>query len=498
MNQITFATLIVSALTSLVLIAGLYIWVGLALSAIFRKTGEESWKGWVPFLNVAILLQLGGFGWWWVLLLIIPGGGVAVYVVMIIACHHVGVRFGYGGGMTVLAALLFPVWASVVAWGSNRWVPAREAAPRGPGPVRTAAPAAPAALAMSWLPSPGTAAPAPAAPATASFAATPPRPAAAPAPAAAPVAPPASAGPASAPRLSAWAAASAAAASAPAAAAPAASAQAAAAPAASAQAASAQAEDDDGMAELRMRHRAPFTGTVQVIPEPADDAPAGPHRGEADPSAHVGNAVPRPSAPIADVPAAPTPAPRPDPWAPPAAAAPATPAQVRSYDPTGFSDTSGEVSAVAGAPSLGAPMSARSSVSALRQAPEFPEPDETFDETIIAVRKRTPWMLVPPLGAPISILQDVLILGRRPSSDPDFPSAQLISIVDDTRTVSKTHARIELKDGTWVITDLDSTNGVVIIDDDGSEIEAEPHRPLPIIEAFLLGDAELRFIRDGA
>jgi hypothetical protein len=239
--------------------------------------------------------------------------------------------------------------------------------------------------------------------------------------------------------------------------------------------------------------RSSFSGPVQIVPDGTDDSQVGPRRGVADDddldvSSGVGEA------PIREVPAWHRPEPAANPWAPPAAATP--PAQLRPYDPNAFSDTSGEVSAVAGAPSLGSPMSARSSVSALRRAPELPDPEDAFDETIIATRKRTPWMLVPPLGAPIPIVQDVIIIGRRPSSDPDFPSAQLISIVDETRTVSKTHARLELKETLWVVTDLDSTNGVVIIDDDGTEIDVEPRRPLPIIERFLLGDAELRFERD--
>ncbi|UUT35916.1 FHA domain-containing protein [Microbacterium elymi] len=62
--------------------------------------------------------------------------------------------------------------------------------------------------------------------------------------------------------------------------------------------------------------------------------------------------------------------------------------------------------------------------------------------------------------------------------------------------MSKTHARLELRDGTWIITDLDSTNGVVLIDVDGTEIEVASGRPMPIVERFLLGDAELSVTSD--
>jgi len=158
-------------------------------------------------------------------------------------------------------------------------------------------------------------------------------------------------------------------------------------------------------------------------------------------------------------------------------------------------DTSAEVSAVHGAPRLGEPLSARGSVSAQHVASEIPDSQAAFDETIIAARRRPAWMLTPPLGAPIAITSDALIVGRRPSADPDFPDAQLVPISDETRTMSKTHARLELLGSEWVIVDLDSTNGVILFRDDGAETEATPGVPEPVGERFLLGDAELRLIK---
>ena len=53
----------------------LYVWCALALGAVFAKSGEPRWKAWVPFLNIAALLVLGGIPGWWVLLLVVPGVG---------------------------------------------------------------------------------------------------------------------------------------------------------------------------------------------------------------------------------------------------------------------------------------------------------------------------------------------------------------------------------------------------------------------------------------
>src|SRR4029079_18392519 len=89
-------------------------------SAVFRKSGEESWKAWVPVLNAVVLLQLGGLSGWLLLLALVPGVGIiAVWVVVIVACHRIGAALGYGPGMTVLAALLLPVWASGIGFGSR-------------------------------------------------------------------------------------------------------------------------------------------------------------------------------------------------------------------------------------------------------------------------------------------------------------------------------------------------------------------------------------------
>ena len=68
-------------LLSLVIGIALYVWLALALAATFRKMGEDTWKGWVPFLNYATVLKWGGFSPWLILLALIPGlGVVAVFI----------------------------------------------------------------------------------------------------------------------------------------------------------------------------------------------------------------------------------------------------------------------------------------------------------------------------------------------------------------------------------------------------------------------------------
>lgn len=155
---------------------------------------------------------------------------------------------------------------------------------------------------------------------------------------------------------------------------------------------------------------------------------------------------------------------------------------------------SAEVSAVAGAPIAGTPRSAMSTVSAQQGTTGMPgEEDEDFDHTELSSRHRTSWLLELPLSArPVEVTGTVVLLGRKPTADAEHPDAQLIPVADGTRTVSKTHARLELVRGQWKITDLGSTNGVVLFGADGTETEIEANTPSVVTERFLLGDAELR------
>ena len=119
----------VGALLGLVALAAglaLYVWTALALAAMFRKMGEAPYKGWVPVLNAATVLGWGGFSPWLILIGLFPVlGPIALWVLVIISAHRINPGFGYGGGMTVLAAVLFVVWASILGFGPSRWLGAR-------------------------------------------------------------------------------------------------------------------------------------------------------------------------------------------------------------------------------------------------------------------------------------------------------------------------------------------------------------------------------------
>ncbi|RLK48052.1 DUF5684 domain-containing protein [Microbacterium telephonicum] len=497
--------LIVTGVLSTVIGVALYVWTALALGAMFRKMGEETWKGWVPILNLATVLRWGGHNPWLVLLVLVPVvGPLVVWVLLVISAHRINPGYGYGAGMTVLAALLFVVWASILGFGPAPWRGARPATlgETPPGPARRPAPAdgAPGtepvlapAVAASFAPrvAPAPAAPEPDAPIVGRTAGT---------------------GPVST-VPQAWAppggAASPAAPSVPAESVPPA------APAPIAAASDAGESDDDGWPEpaaddgwpsevddVSAISPSPFPPSSAAVPGARHVSPPvseddevisfvpGRRSTASDDVARM-PAVPPVSVPDPEPVAA---EPAPAPVSEPPASRAATRARWTAPDPDAFPELSGEVSAVVGSPAAGAPRSALGAVSAQqRRAEERAHPDEDdVDRTIMVRRKLPTWQLVPSAGSPVALSGDVVILGRRPSADPSFPAAQLVVVEDLARTVSKTHARIELRGEKWLITDLGSTNGVLVRTLMGDEVEIEPGTELAAGERFFLGDEEFR------
>lgn len=223
------------------------------------------------------------------------------------------------------------------------------------------------------------------------------------------------------------------------------------------------------------------TDAVTGAPSPVSAVPVRARQSDEPPADPV-----RAAPPVTQVPSAAPPEVAREPWAPSPSPVPA--------EGESFPETSGPVSAIVGAPDAGGPRSARSSVSAQHARPHIPDEDD-IDETVLTRRNRTAWTLTGPTGARVAITSDTVILGRRPVRDPAFPHAQLVALDDDTRTVSKTHARLELRDDRWYIVDLDSTNGVLFTTLMGTEVAAAPGEATEAGDSFLLGDAEVSLSR---
>lgn len=106
--------------------------------------------------------------------------------------------------------------------------------------------------------------------------------------------------------------------------------------------------------------------------------------------------------------------------------------------------------------------------------------------TVVVHRRRPPqWRLVLEDGTSLPLDGNRVLVGRKPSSsDPDTVA---LPIPDSTMTLSKIHALLERVDDHWTITDLGSTNGVMLIQADGAELYLSPGTAAPLTSRFVLG-----------
>lgn len=377
---------------------GAYVWLALALTAVFRKTGVAPWKAWVPVLNIWELFLLAGMRGWWAVVVAggalmatilgtVIGGAFAragleagfggdagsaagalaaatiipslIWLVFLAGALVLQIRmmrglcrgFGLGTGSVVLGVLLLPLWASIVGWGAARWI--GRPVDAAPAPFRDTPLSRPAGAD-----------------------ATPPTDAAAPA---TPPAPTPGVAPSFAP------------------------------------AGAFAAGDAPAPAEAPAAPAGPVTASPWAPPPPPAETPS--------PAPQAWSSAPAPA------PVAPDAAP-PVPGATPAPAAPARP--VASVAPT--------------------------PVSAAGPAAD----DDLDEHTVLAARRAPQTRLQLPDGSVVALTAAAAVLGRNPLAPADAPDAQVVPIDDVTRTVSKTHALLRRTDEGWRVTDLASTNGVFV------------------------------------
>ena len=103
-----------------------------------------------------------------------------------------------------------------------------------------------------------------------------------------------------------------------------------------------------------------------------------------------------------------------------------------------------------------------------------PAQDSVDGATRASVGRRSAvaWRLVLPDGQQL-LLERTTLIGRDPANNAQWPDAMLLQVIDPAKTVSKTHAALELTvAGMLLVHDLDSTNGVYLSfgEADGAEV----------------------------
>ncbi|MGV8907370.1 MAG: FHA domain-containing protein [Propionicimonas sp.] len=96
-------------------------------------------------------------------------------------------------------------------------------------------------------------------------------------------------------------------------------------------------------------------------------------------------------------------------------------------------------------------------------------------------------------------LATATVLGRNPAA-PSGSDAKPIPVDDPNRSVSKTHALLELRQGLPWVTDLHSTNGTTLTNEVGEAVVCEPGTPVPVGDGWQvgLGEYSLAIVRRAA
>ena len=98
----------------------IYIYFALAFYAIAKKMKHKKpWLAWIPFANISLWLQMGGFHWAWIFLLLIPiAGWIAVGVLFIISNWRVFEKLKYPGWLSLSPLLdIFKSGIGTIAYG---------------------------------------------------------------------------------------------------------------------------------------------------------------------------------------------------------------------------------------------------------------------------------------------------------------------------------------------------------------------------------------------
>lgn len=212
------------------------------------------------------------------------------------------------------------------------------------------------------------------------------------------------------------------------------------------------------------------------------------------------------SAPVQALPTAPAPtAPAPTAPAPPAPA-PAPPALPRHGGPSvgapGPSPVSSQPSYPAAAPApvpqpvpaaAPQPVAARRVAPAPPPAPDAPPAPPAPPAPARRIRHRA---IVLVAGDERVEIASTALLGRNPVAGEGEVVAETVRVMDLTRSVSKTHARLSWDGARLDVEDLGSTNGTSILTADGSRLLCSPGQPVQAVAGDTLFLGERSYVLD--
>lgn len=99
-----------------VLMVGLYVYMGLSVQTIANKTNtENAWLAWIPIANIVLLLNVAKKPLWWILLLIIPFVGIVVAILVWMAVAEARNKPNWWG-ILLIVPLLGLIVPGYLAW----------------------------------------------------------------------------------------------------------------------------------------------------------------------------------------------------------------------------------------------------------------------------------------------------------------------------------------------------------------------------------------------
>jgi len=118
----------IGIMIALILFLAIYVYTALSWREIARKLKyKKDWLAWIPIVNGAMILQLGGFHWAWIFLILIPVlGWIALLVLLIIATWRIFEKRKYPGWFSLsmiipkVGGILYLVAIGFVAWKDKR------------------------------------------------------------------------------------------------------------------------------------------------------------------------------------------------------------------------------------------------------------------------------------------------------------------------------------------------------------------------------------------
>lgn len=118
------ALIALGIIAMIIILIALYVYFSLAWMTIARKLKyKRAWLAWIPIVNIAMFLQLGGFHWAWIFLILIPIlGWLAILVLLIIATWKIFEKRKYPGWFSLsiiipqIGSVLYLIAIGFVAW----------------------------------------------------------------------------------------------------------------------------------------------------------------------------------------------------------------------------------------------------------------------------------------------------------------------------------------------------------------------------------------------